>query len=56
MASLESEAMAKYWVDAIRGDKDLIRKYVTNPALFDRLASLEHGLKVLILSIYSSKT
>lgn len=47
MASLETEAMAQYWIDAIRNNKDLIRKYVTNPALFDRLASLDSGLKVL---------
>jgi len=47
MASLESESMAQYWVDAIRNNKDLIRKYVSNPALFDRLASLEDNLKVL---------
>jgi ubiquinone/menaquinone biosynthesis C-methylase UbiE len=47
MASLESESMAQYWVDAIRNNKDLIRKYVSNPALFDRLASLEGSLKVL---------
>jgi SAM-dependent methyltransferase len=47
MASLETETMANYWVDAIRNNKDIIRKYVTNPALFDRLASLESGLKVL---------
>lgn len=47
MTSLETKAMAKYWVDAIRNNRDIIRKYVTNPALFDRLASLEGGLKVL---------
>lgn len=47
MASLETEAMANYWVDAIRNNKDPIRKYVTNPALFYRLASLEGNLKVL---------
>jgi|SRR3989344_802629 len=47
MASLESESMAQYWVDAIRNNKDLIRKYVTNPALFDRLASLDGNLRVL---------
>jgi len=47
MASLKSEAMANYWVDAIRNNKDLVRKYISNPALFDRLASLESGLKVL---------
>lgn len=47
MASLETEAMARYWVDAIRNNKDLIRKYVTNPALFNRLDSLEGSLRVL---------
>ena len=47
MASLETQTMAKYWVDAIRNNKDLIRKYVTNPALFERLASLGGSLKVL---------
>ena len=47
MASLETQEMAQYWVDAIRNNKDLIRKYVTNPALFDRLARLEGNLKVL---------
>ena len=47
MASLETQEMANYWVNAIRNNKDLIRKYISNPALFDRLASLEGNLKIL---------
>lgn len=47
MGSLETEAMAQYWVDAIRNNRDTVRKYVTNPALFSRLESLESDLKVL---------
>ena len=47
MASLETEAMASYWVDAIRNNKDTIRNYVSNPALFNRLESLKDGQEIL---------
>jgi len=47
MASLESESMAQYWVDAIRNNKDLIRRYVSNPSLFRRLDVLGNNQKAL---------
>ncbi len=47
MGSLETEEMARYWMDVIRNYKDTIRNYVTNPALFGRLSTLESGLEIL---------
>ena len=47
MGSFETEEMARYWVDVIRNDKDTIRNYVSNPALFNRLGTLKSGQDVL---------
>lgn len=47
MGSFETEKMAKYWADVIRNNRDTVRNYVSNPALFNRLKSLENGLEIL---------
>ena len=45
MGSFETEEMANYWVDAIRKNKDTVRNYVSNPALFNRLSTLKSWAK-----------
>lgn len=47
MGSFETEGMANYWVDVIRNNKDTVRNYVSNPALFNRLDTLEKKLDIL---------
>lgn len=47
MGSFETEGMANYWVDVIRNNKDTVRNYVSNPALFNRLDTLEKRSDIL---------
>lgn len=47
MKPLEYEDMAKYWKTIIRDKRDAFRIYVSDPALFKRLDTLDNNLTIL---------
>lgn len=41
------ESMGEYWINSIRNDLDAVRKYVSNPALYNEFDTLDASLVIL---------